>query len=259
MLFRSVDMEAARANAKSPDSVASRTSTASRRSTTTVRVKTDELAWRSPYPPQRPPLLQLAVPNPSRSRKPTLETIPGSPPFNQTTTVFDPPSFSIPSEASMRREKMRRVRKMLGDGVPADLVFPSSPEESESEEDSPLIPTPTSTMSREWLLLDVNKPLPSEPIPEAKPAPASVQAQPKKAKELGARRNRLFKERTKEKPSKSAKPLESIAESAKEARPESLTCLGVSASAGMSGLGKSRRFVKGEIAMDQIGTVWGGW
>ncbi|KAI0711221.1 hypothetical protein C8Q76DRAFT_570811, partial [Earliella scabrosa] len=257
-----VDMEAARASAKSPDSVASRTSTASRRSTTTVRVKTDELAWRSPYPSQRPPLLQLAVPNPSRSRKPRLETIPGSPPFNQTTTVFDPPSFSIPSEASMRREKMRRVRKMLGDGVPADLVFPSSPEESESEEDSPLISTPTSTMSREWLLVNVNKPLPiepEEPIPKPKPARASAQAQPKKTKEPVARRNRLFKERTKEKPSKSAKPLESIAESAKETRPESLTCLGVSASAGMSGLGKSRRFVKGEIAMDQIGTVWGGW
>ena len=116
----------------------------------------------------------------------------------------------------MRREKMRRVRKMLGDGVPADLVFPSSPEESESEEDSPLISTPTSTMSREWLLVNVNKPLPSEPdepVPAPKPGRTS-QAQPKKAKEPVARRNRLFKERTKEKPSKSAKPLESIAESA---------------------------------------------
>ncbi|KAI0746843.1 hypothetical protein C8Q80DRAFT_1271677 [Daedaleopsis nitida] len=276
---KSVDIDAARASAKSPDSVASRTSASSRRSTSTVRVKADELAWRSPYPMQRPPLLQLAVPNPSRSRRPKLETIPGSPPFNQVTTPFDPPSFSLPSEAAMRREKMRRVRKMLGDGVPTDLVFPSSPEESESdsEEDSPVVSTPTSAMSREWLLVNTDKPLPSAPYassepskpePEPVPVPAARPKRPSpkrvqpKALEPEVRPNRLFKERPKERPSKSATTLESIAESAKEARPDSststLTCVGVSASAGMSGMGKSRRFVRGEIAMDQIGAVWGG-
>lgn len=262
-----VDMESVRASAKSPDTVASRSSINSHRSTTSVRVKTDELAWRSPYPAQRPPLLQLAVPNPSRSRKPRLETIPGSPPFNETTAPFDPPSFSIPSAASMRREKMRRVRKMLGDGVPTDLVFPSSHEESESEseEDSPVVSTPTSTMSREWLLVNVNKPLPTEPFTpsESFAEPrlervAPLQMPSKKAKEPAVRRNLLFKERQKEKPSKSATPLESIAESTKETRPDSLTCVGVSVSAGMKGMGQSRRFVKGGVPMDQIGTVWGG-
>ena len=268
-----VDMDTVRASAKSPDSVASRaSSSSSHKSAVSVRVKTDELAWRSPYSPtQRPPLLQLSVPNPPRSRKPCLETIPGSPPFNQTTGTYEPPSFSIPSDAAMRREKMRRVRKMLGEGVPTDLVFPSSPEESDSEEDSPLLSTPTSTMSREWLLVDtaqpnMNKPLPYKPLPSEPSSPVSeldstrpaLKPRVSKGKEHVARRNRLFKERTKERPSKGAKPLESIAESAKETRPDSLTCVGVSASAGMSGLGKSRRFVKGEIHMDQIGTVWGG-
>ncbi|KAI0693925.1 hypothetical protein C8T65DRAFT_744545 [Cerioporus squamosus] len=261
-----VDMDAVRASAKSPDSVASRASSASRQSTVSVRVKTDELAWRSPYPAQRPPLLRLSVPNPPRSRKPRLETIPGSPPYDQLTGSYEPPSFSIPSDAAMRREKMRRVRKMLGDGVPSDLVFPSSPEESDSEEDSPLLSTPTSTMSREWLLVDsvgpdMNKPLPSEPstpLPQPESTRASSKARETKPTKPILRRNRLFKERTKERPSKSAKPLESIAESAKEVRPDSLTCVGVSASAGMRGMGKSRRFVQGELHMDQIGTVWGG-
>ncbi|RPD65554.1 hypothetical protein L226DRAFT_543226 [Lentinus tigrinus ALCF2SS1-7] len=268
-----VDMDAVRASAKSPDSVASRASSASRKSSASVRVKTDELAWRSPYPAQRPPLLQLSVPNPPRSRKPRLETIPGSPPFDQTTGSYEPPSFSIPSDAAMRREKMRRVRKMLGEGVPTDLVFPSSPEQSDSEEDSPLLSTPTSTMSREWLLvdtvrLDTNKPLPYKPlpsepsspvVPEPEPAPTASTPRDTKPKERSIRRNRLFKERTKERPSTGAKPLESIAESTKESRPDSLTCVGVSASAGVNGLGKSRRFVKGELHMDQIGTVWGGF
>ncbi|TFK78667.1 hypothetical protein K466DRAFT_506934, partial [Polyporus arcularius HHB13444] len=264
-----VDMDAVRASANSPDSVASRASSTSHKSTLSVRVKADELAWRSPYPVQRPPLLRLSVPNPTRSRKPRLETIPGSPPYDQLTGSYEPPSFSIPSDAAMRREKMRRVRKMLGDGVPSDLVFPSSSEESDSEEDSPLLSTPTSTMSREWLLVDsaepdMNKALPLEPTSSSPPAQSqstrvSSKQRETKPKEPVIRRNRLFKDRTKERPSKAAKPLESIAESAKETRPSSVTCVGVSASAGMSGLGKSRRFVQGELHMDQIGTVWGGF
>ena len=164
----------------------------------------------------------------------------------------------------MRREKMRRVRKMLGDGVPHELVFPISPQESESEEDSPLVETPTSTisMSREWLLVDVNlnKTLPtprahevSKPLPVPVPAPAFTERMQKKA-----RRDRLYKERPKDKLSKGARRLESIAEGAADARIESITVVGVSASAGMDGRGKSRRFIKGDVPFDQIGTAWGG-
>ena len=249
-----------RADAKSPDSVASR------RSTSSVRVKTDELAWRTPYSVQRPPLLQLSVPSSpspsSRSRKPNLDTIPGSPTYDPLTSApLEPPTFYIPSDAAMRREKMRRVRKMLGDGVPHDLVFPSSPEESESEEDSPLVATPTSTMSREWLLVDTEKPLPT-PAERSKPLPLEppARAEAKKATKENARRDRLYKERPKDKPSKSARRLESIEESAKEkeAKAESLTVVGVSASLGMHGRGKSRRFIKGDVPFDQIGTAWGG-
>ena len=250
-----------RADAKSPDSVASR------RSTSSVRVKTDELEWRTPYSVQRPPLLQLSVPSSpspsSRSRKPNLDTSPGSPTYDPLTSApLEPPTFYIPSDAAMRREKMRRVRKMLGDGVPHDLVFPSSPEESDSEEDSPLVATPTSTMSREWLLVDTEKPLPtpaerSKPLPLEPPARAEVK---KKATKENARRDRLYKERPKDKPSKSARRLESIEENAKEkeAKAESLTVVGVSASLGMHGRGKSRRFIKGDVPFDQIGTAWGG-
>ncbi|KAI1798148.1 hypothetical protein LXA43DRAFT_875772 [Ganoderma leucocontextum] len=256
-----VDMDAMRADAKSPDSVAS---TTSRRSTSSVRVKTDELAWRTPYSVKRPPLLQLSLPpSPSPSRKPKLDTIPGSPPFDELSGPPEPAKFHIPSDAAMRREKMRRVRKMLGDGVPHELVFPSSPgeSESESEEDSPLVETPTSTisMSREWLLVDVNmnKPLPTPQVQElrSKPLPIPVPVGPPSKK---ARHDRLHKERPKDKPSKGGRRLESIAEGTADARIESITVVGVSASAGMDGRGKSRRFIKGDVPFDQIGTAWGG-
>ncbi|PIL27568.1 hypothetical protein GSI_10719 [Ganoderma sinense ZZ0214-1] len=254
------DIDAMRADAKSPDSVAS---TASRRSTSSVRVKTDELAWRTPYSVQRPPLLQLSVPlSTSPSRKPKLDTIPGSPPFDEAPGAPEAPTFSVPSDAAMRREKMRRVRKMLGDGVPHELVFPCSPNGSESEEDSPLIETPVSpiSMSREWLLVDVNmnKPLPTPRAHEvSKPLPVPTSA-PAASPQKKARRDRLYKERPKDKPSKGVRRLESIAEGAADARIESITVVGVSASAGMDGRGKSRRFIRGDVPFDQIGTAWGG-
>ena len=262
-------MDAMRADAKSPDSVAS---SASRRSTSSARGKIDELelAWRTPYSVQRPPLLQLSVPpSPSPSRKPKLETIPGSPPFDEASGASEAPTFGVPSDAAMRREKMRRVRKMLGDGVPHELVFPCSPPESESESDadSPLVETPVSpiSMSREWLLVDVNmnKPLPtpralevSKPLP-IPTGPISASA-PAAAPQKKARRDRLYKERPKDKPSKGVRRLESIAEGTADARIESITVVGVSASAGMDGRGKSRRFIRGDVPFDQIGTAWGG-
>ncbi|KAI8986915.1 hypothetical protein BD414DRAFT_415740 [Trametes punicea] len=245
------DMDALRAN--SPESVSSNGSSSSRRSSSSTRSFTDpELAWRSPYAltGERPPLLKLSTPSPSC--KPRLETIPGSPPFDQLTVTIDPPSFTIPSDASTRREKMRRLRRKLGDDVPADLVFPS-PEESESEEDSPLISTPTSTMSRERLIMD--KPLPREPRLREPEVERPLPQLPAAEQQSCASRRRLWKSKPKSKPSDGATRLESIAENAKKPR---IICVGVSASAPVDGKGKSRRFVDGELELDQIGPLWGG-
>ncbi|KAI9063575.1 hypothetical protein FKP32DRAFT_1611720 [Trametes sanguinea] len=248
-----VDMDALRAN--SPESVSSSGSSASRKSSSSIRsvpLADPERAWRSPYPVtgERPPLLKLSTPSPSR--KPRLETIPGSPPFDQLTTTIDPPSFTIPSEAATRREKMRRLRKKLGDNVPVDLVF-SSPDESESEEDSPLISTPTSTVSGDWLLTD--KPLPREPqglvLEVERPLPQTPSAKTKAPSWMP--RRRLFKSKPKPKPSDGAVRLDSIAENTKDG----VICVGVSASAGVDGYGKSRRFVHGgQLDLDQIGAGW---
>lgn len=45
-----------------------------------------------------------------------------------TDSLFDP-QFIIPTEASMRRQKLKRVTKRLGDGVPMDLLFPDDRDE----------------------------------------------------------------------------------------------------------------------------------
>ncbi|KAH9941304.1 uncharacterized protein BXZ73DRAFT_88448 [Epithele typhae] len=209
-----VDMDSIRVVTQSPDSVSSSTTSSSHNS----------------------------------SRKPSLATIPGSPPYDHAS--FDslnlrPPSFRLPSESALRREKLRRVRKMLGDGVPTDLIFPSSAEELA------LIVTPTSVASREWLLVDLNKPLPTKP---------ARQHQSLATWEPATRRNKLYREHSKERPSGGAQRLESIAESAKESRPSSVQVLGVSASAGMNGRGRSRRFIEGEVMFDQIAATWNrGW
>ena len=67
------------------------------------------------------------------------------PPLNGQTPARDSlcdslyePNFTIPSEAAMRRAKMDRVRKLLGEGVPVHLVFPNESchdEEAEDDDD----------------------------------------------------------------------------------------------------------------------------
>ncbi|KAJ6606853.1 hypothetical protein B0H10DRAFT_1956757 [Mycena sp. CBHHK59/15] len=91
------------------------------------------------WPRSDRPLLRIAL-----KRLSKLETIPQSPPAtsappaiyctDHTSFTIRPvqtpknappsPSFSIPSANSMRRQKMDRLRRTLGDGVPLDLVFP---------------------------------------------------------------------------------------------------------------------------------------
>lgn len=113
-------------------------------------------SWRVRKPIRKPPpLLRLSAstvaegpPSAIASVKPTLETIPASPPFEPTagdkpcvsqhpsTTSFAafgpprPPSFEIPSETTLRWAKMERLKRKLGDGVPTKLVFPADDVES---------------------------------------------------------------------------------------------------------------------------------
>ncbi|KAJ6598172.1 hypothetical protein DFH09DRAFT_1356508 [Mycena vulgaris] len=95
------------------------------------------------WPKADRPFLRIAVKRPSK-----LEAIPQSPPATGSPppayspeaphTSFTirpipttrkapsspPPAFAIPSSTTMRRQKMDRLRRTLGDGVPLDLVFP---------------------------------------------------------------------------------------------------------------------------------------
>lgn len=113
-------------------------------------------SWRPRKVVRKPPpsYQQTRSPSPA-SIKPSLETIPASPPFDIVPedeavgghrrsisfASFGPPrplsdiesvEFDIPSDASIRLSKMERVRRKLGDGVPVELVFPD--EESTPEE-----------------------------------------------------------------------------------------------------------------------------
>ncbi|CAL1710843.1 unnamed protein product [Somion occarium] len=145
----------------SRSSTSSHSSTSTTSSTSRSSVDSEEV-WRVRYPECRPPLLRLGFgdPNKPSSRKaalkPSLDTIPGSPPFTTTTYSYhvdraypdpepsSPPSFNILSDASIKREKMRRLTKKLGDGVPVHLVFPSI---TEDDEDDVIIHSPTSPSS----------------------------------------------------------------------------------------------------------------
>ncbi|KAJ7489112.1 hypothetical protein FB451DRAFT_1166828 [Mycena latifolia] len=98
------------------------------------------------WPKADRPFLRIAVKRPSK-----LEAIPQSPPATgapppytyapaapHTSFTIHPipatrspaaapptsPAFALPSASSLRRQKMDRLRRTLGDGVPLDLVFP---------------------------------------------------------------------------------------------------------------------------------------
>ncbi|KAJ7850606.1 hypothetical protein B0H14DRAFT_3664114 [Mycena olivaceomarginata] len=73
----------------------------------------------------------------------TIRPIPAS----QRHAPAPPPAFVLPTQTSMRRQKMDKLRRTLGDGVPLDMVFPdeethpvpmlhsNSSSSSDSEED----------------------------------------------------------------------------------------------------------------------------
>ncbi|KAJ6551125.1 hypothetical protein B0H19DRAFT_1263817 [Mycena capillaripes] len=75
--------------------------------------------------PQSPPA--TGSPPPAYSPEPqhtsfTIRPIPVS--RSHMSAPPPPPTFAIPSNNSMRRQKMDKLRRTLGDGVPLDLVFP---------------------------------------------------------------------------------------------------------------------------------------
>ncbi|KAK0488031.1 hypothetical protein EDD18DRAFT_1110647 [Armillaria luteobubalina] len=88
------------------------------------------LSVEEPWPSSKPPLMKL-------SKSPgALPSIPASPlaADSFSPSVMTPPDspmapeFTIPSHNSLRRQKMDRLRRKLGDGVPVDLVFPKQRE-----------------------------------------------------------------------------------------------------------------------------------
>lgn len=108
-----------------------------------------ERAWRASFSTRKPPLMRIGkVP----SVPPSLDMIPGSPRVLRASGRISPqsspggspqePSFGIASDAALRRQKMRRLARRLGEGVPVHLVFPPN---TESDEDEVLIDSPTST------------------------------------------------------------------------------------------------------------------
>lgn len=164
-------------------SISSHSSSSSVSSSSTT--DSSENAWRARLSTRRPPLLRLGMTkklaNGARrlaTTQPTLESIPGSPPSivestppspdeilyatfekedpfgvyaNSSYIELDPqvpiPTFTIPSDASLRREKMRRLKRKLGDNIPVHLVFPPIVESDEEDVfiHSPITPTSESS------------------------------------------------------------------------------------------------------------------
>ncbi|KAK0199701.1 hypothetical protein DFS33DRAFT_184474 [Desarmillaria ectypa] len=88
------------------------------------------LSVEEPWPSSKPPLMKL-------SKSPgALPSIPASPlvVHSFSPSAMTPPDsptapeFIIPTNNSLRRQKMDRLRRKLGDGVPVDLVFPKQRE-----------------------------------------------------------------------------------------------------------------------------------
>ncbi|KAF8154456.1 hypothetical protein B0H34DRAFT_523979 [Crassisporium funariophilum] len=161
-------------------------STSSRRSRASVASVESTESWPSDM---KAPLLRLA------KKRPVLETIPASPSPTSTTftdsaldsrrsainndchfTTFtispneDPSSprssvvltsFNIPSTNSLRKQKMDRLRKKLGQDVPLDLVFPEVADSAQPDNIPSPSPSPASDRNKEC------PPLPP-PTPRAK-------------------------------------------------------------------------------------------
>lgn len=241
-----------------------------------------EQAWRTPYDPlHRPPLLKLQPPGQSSRSSRAQRSSTYSDCGSEISIPDSPtaPSFSIPSEAAIRRAKMQRLTRKLGDGVPPELVFPTASwqdSEWESEEDSPLLETPVSDRK-----LPFSRALPT--IPEKRPTTASTETRvevvatavqsPCSGKERRhSYRNAIYVIDSPDEhglgdgwnlvcvgdPSTNRRSTDRCLEpSLKRESTGEVVCLGVSASAGPVGKGRSGRWVEGAVALDQIASP--GW
>lgn len=274
----------------SPASPRPSTSTSSHSITNHTTSMHSEQAWRTPYDPlQRPPVLKLYPPRRAIAG-PTLDPIPGSPQDishdGDGTPPDSPnaPTFDLASDASMRRKKLRRLTRKLGEGVPIELVFPSSSnsELDSDEEETPLLETPSSDLNHPFAL-----PLPT--IPESLAEDARLRHRngtadqaPRKSsftKDAGKRSTRRDAVYVLEGPEEhglregafeslcigspvgttldtKSKKKGRVEHSGKHAREKQTVCVGVSASAGLDGKGRSRRWVQGPIPFDQIAGSW---
>ncbi|CCM03444.1 uncharacterized protein FIBRA_05577 [Fibroporia radiculosa] len=236
-----------------------------------------ERAWRTPYhPAQRPPLLKLFPADTTPTSMPeALFATEAERSFPDSPTA---PTFDIASEASLRMRKMRRLTRKLGEGIPIELVFPPSVSDVDSDdEESPLLTTPSSDHK-----LPFSKALPA--IPEgALPSPPLRTRH--EAQEQSVRTSSFVQDRKRDSYRDAVYVVDSPDEHGLERGLENLcigistssdktrnkpskhsgkstkgqkVCVGVSASAGLSGQGRSRRWVEGPIPFDQIAGSWSG-
>ncbi|KAJ7722882.1 hypothetical protein DFH07DRAFT_284100 [Mycena maculata] len=158
------------------------------------------------WPKADRPFLRIATKSPSK-----LEAIPQSPPATgspppayspepphtsytirpvhtrRNSAPPSPPAFDIPNPNSVRRQKMDRLRRTLGDGVPLDLVFPDE-ETSSASQARPISygQAPPHTQQRIRSARDslVLSPHQRFDIPAARPAPTPPMPTPRSEKKL---------------------------------------------------------------------------
>ncbi|KAG7095267.1 hypothetical protein E1B28_006040 [Marasmius oreades] len=181
----------------SASSRVSRSASVSTRSTTSSASSHTEASWSSHS--TRPPLLRLALSSFSQRRSSISSRCLSSPTSSNTSDEEDArftlqthveenprdslisPTFRIPSLNTVRLQKMDRIRKKLGDGVPVELVFPVA--DSDAEANTSHLKTSTVvhiTSSLDTLAFTTLPPPPPPP-------PPSHRARPVRSHYAGAR------------------------------------------------------------------------
>ncbi|PCH39898.1 hypothetical protein WOLCODRAFT_136549 [Wolfiporia cocos MD-104 SS10] len=252
---------------RSSTSTAPRSSTEGRASAATLN---SEQAWRTPYrPTARPPLLKLHPAGPSSKPKSKPEPLRNDAEADISTGLPDSPSapaFNITSESAMRRKKMQRLQRKLGEGVPVELVFPTAADggvddadsSSSDNDETPLLETPSSAQQLPFSLPTIHEeraPMRRTSITAGKNLrPSSPEAMyiASTLEEHG------FEKLCIGVPPAAGDVGGSKRPSGKMRRDKELVCVGVSASAGIGGRGRSRRWVQGPVPFDQVQGSWGG-
>ncbi|KAF9269779.1 hypothetical protein L218DRAFT_953407 [Marasmius fiardii PR-910] len=155
-----------------------------------------EASWASHS--SKPPLLRLALSSFSQRRSSISTQCPSSPTSSNTSDEEDArytllthveenprdsiisPTFRIPSSNTIRLQKMDRIRKKLGDGVPVELVFPV---DSSGEEKS----TTNSKKSTVVLVTSSFDTFTLTNLPPLPPTPSSARPRPIRSHYAGSR------------------------------------------------------------------------